>query len=60
MDFLNENEQIAATYRLKYPDTSLTELSEIISIETNKQITKSGLHHRFHKIKEIATKIKEK
>lgn len=60
IDFLNENEQIAAIYRLKYPDTSLTELSEIISIETNKQITKSGLYHRFHKIKKIANKIREK
>ena len=59
IDFLNEKEQIAAIYRLKYPDTSLTELSEIISIETNKKITKSGLYHRFHKIKEIANKIRE-
>ena len=58
INFLKEKELIAATYRLKYPDTSLTELSEIISLETNKQITKSGLYHRFHKIKEIANKIR--
>ena len=47
------------TYREKYPDVSLQELSEIISLETGNKITKSGLHHRFNKIKEFAEKIKE-
>ncbi len=60
IDFLSEKEQIAATYRLKYRDASLIELSEIISIETDNKITKSGLYHRFHKIKEIADKIRNK
>ena len=48
----------AAIYRKKYPDVSLIELSEIISIETGSKITKSGLYHRFNKIKEMARKIK--
>ncbi len=54
-DKLNE----VITYRLKYPETSLQELSEIMTIETNHQITKSGLNHRFRKIKEIANRLRE-
>lgn len=60
LDLLNEKEKLAATYRLKYKDSSLLELSEIISIETNTKITKSGLYHRFNKIKDLANKIREK
>ena len=41
-------------YRKKYPEASLKELAEIISIETNKSITKSGLNHRLRKIKDLA------
>lgn len=50
----------AAIYRKKYPEISLSELSEIISIETGNKITKSGLHHRIKKITELANKIREK
>ena len=46
-------------YREKYPEASLLELSEIISYETGKPITKSGLNHRFRKIRELAEKIKK-
>ena len=35
-------------------------LSEIISLETGNKISKSGLYHRFNKIKKIAQKLKEK
>ncbi len=49
----------ALEYRLKYPESSLQELSEIISFETGKEITKSGLNHRFRKLKEFASKIKK-
>ena len=59
LNLLDEKEQIAATYRLKYPESSLLELSEIISMETGNKITKSGLYHRFRKIKELANKIKQ-
>lgn len=59
LEMLDEKIQEACKYRLKYPESSLTELSEIISLETNKKITKSGLNHRFRKIREIASKIKE-
>lgn len=60
LDLLSDKEQVAATYRLKYPEASLTELSEIISFETDTPITKSGLYHRFNKIKELAQRIKDK
>lgn len=58
LDLLDEKEKIVAEYRLKYKDASLLELSEIISLETGKSITKSGLYHRFKKINNIANKIK--
>ena len=60
LELLDEKTREAAIYRLKYKEASLTELSEIISMETGNNITKSGLHHRFNKIKEMANKIREK
>ena len=58
LDLLDEKIQIVAIYRMKYKEASLQELSEIITIETGYPITKSGLHHRFNKIKELANKIR--
>ncbi len=60
LDLLDEKERLVATYRLKYPEASLVELSEIISIETDTKITKSGLYHRFNKIKALAERIRNK
>ena len=59
LELLSDKEQIAAIYRLKYRETSLVELSEIISLETGTKLTKSGLYHRFNKIKELASKIRD-
>ena len=59
-EFLDEKIQEAATYRLKYPESSLQELSEIMTLETGKTITKSGLNHRMRKIRELANKLKNK
>lgn len=58
-EFLDEKLLEAANYRCKYPESSLLELSEIMSMETGKNITKSGLNHRFRKIKEIASKLRD-
>lgn len=55
---LDDKTQEALEYRKKYPEASLKELSEIISLETGKPITKSGLNHRFRKIKELASRFK--
>lgn len=60
LELLDDKTKEAAIYRLKYREASLTELSEIISLETGHHITKSGLHHRFNKIKSMANKIREK
>ncbi len=60
LDLLGEKEKTVAIYRLKYKEASLLELSQIISIETNENITKSGIYHRFRKIKELAERIRQK
>lgn len=57
-ELLNEKLKIAAQYKLKYPETTINELSNIISVETGKNLSKSGLNHRFREIKNIALKIK--
>ena len=58
LDFLDDKTREVATYRLKYQEASLQELSEIISLETNHPITKSGLNHRFRKMRELVNKWK--
>ena len=52
-ELLDEKIQEICIYKEKYPETSMEELAEIISHETNTKITKSGINHRFRKIKEI-------
>ena len=58
LNVLDEKLKESCLYRLKYPEASLNELSEIISLETNKKISKSCLNHRFRRIKEIYEKVK--
>ncbi len=59
LDLLDEKTQVAIKYRKKYPEASLKELAEIISMETSKTLTKSGLNHRLRKIKELAERLKK-
>ena len=59
IDVLDEKIQEVIKYRELYPESSLQELSEIMSNELGYEITKSGLNHRFRKIKEIVNKISE-
>ena len=56
---LDDKVKEALEYRKKYPETSLKELAEIISLETNKPITKSGLNHRLKKLKDLADKFRK-
>ena len=58
-EFLDEKTLEAATYRIKYSESSLQELSEIMTLEIGKPITKSGLNHRMRKIRELASRLKE-
>lgn len=59
-DILDEKLKEVSEYRIKYPESSLLELSEIISIETGNKITKSCLNHRIRKIKDLAEKLRNK
>ena len=60
VDLLDDKTRETLEYRKKYPEASLKELSEIISLETGKPITKSGLNHRLRKIKSLAGKLTQK
>ena len=57
---LDDRTKVALEYRKKYPEVSLKELAEIISIETGKTLTKSGLNHRMRKIKELAIRFEKR
>lgn len=59
LDILDEKTKEACIYRLKYQESSLLELSEIMTHETGEVVTKSGLNHRFRRVKEVAEKIRE-
>ena len=56
---LDDKVLIALKYRKKCPEASLKELAEIISLETNKSITKSGLNHRLKKIEDLANQFRK-
>ena len=59
-DLLDDKIKEVAEYRIKYPESSLIELSEIISVETKKKITKSCVNHRLRKIRDLVTKLQNK
>jgi len=56
---LDERTNEIITYKKRYPETSLGELAEIISLETNKKISKSGINHHYRKINELVKKHRE-
>lgn len=60
VDLLDEKLKVVIEYRMKYRESSLQELADIISLETGVEITKSGLNHRFRKIKEILERVDNK
>ena len=50
LDLLDEKLKIVINARKKYPESSLTELADIITTEYNYKIGKSGVNHHFIKI----------
>lgn len=60
LDAIDEKLMIVANYRVKYPESSLIELSDIIGHETGVKMSKSCLNHRFRKLKEIADNMRQK
>ncbi len=57
---LEDSTKIVMDYREKYPEASLKELADIISLETDYKIGKSGVNHHFIKIRNLIKKHKEK
>lgn len=57
VDLLDDKLKQVIEYRMKYKESSLEELSQIMSLETGIKITKSGLNHRFRKLRSIVEKI---
>lgn len=60
VDLLDDKLKVVIDYRMKYQESSLQELADIISLETGEKISKSGLNHRFRKIKEMLEKVENK
>lgn len=56
LTLLDEKVLTVIDYREKYPETTMSELADIISMETDYNITKSGINHHFRKIKELVEK----
>ncbi len=60
LDLLDEHTKIVLEYRSKYPESSYAELAEIISLETDYKIGKSGINHHFIKMKKLIDTYKAK
>lgn len=63
IQLLDEKAQIVMEYRKKYPESSYQELADIISLETDYKVGKSGVNHHFiklRKFKENHLKIEKK
>ena len=59
-DLLEENTRIVADTRVKYPEVSMQELADIITLENNYKIGKSGVNHHFIKINNLVKRHKER
>ena len=57
---LDDSTKIVIDYREKYPDVSLRELADIITMETDYKIGKSGVNHHFIKVKNLIKKHQER
>ena len=57
---LDDSTKIVLEYREKYPESSLKELADIISMETDYKIGKSGVNHHFIKVKNLIKKHQKK
>ena len=57
-DILDEKSKIVMEAREKYPESSLTELAEIIALEYNYKIGKSGVNHHFIKLNNLVKRHK--
>ncbi|MEE0965985.1 MAG: DNA-binding protein WhiA [Bacilli bacterium] len=58
LEILDAKTREVALIRLENPELTLNELAEVYLMKTGQAISKSGLHHRFAKIKNEALKLK--
>ena len=56
---LDDKTKTIADYRIKYPETTMSELADIITVETDFTMSKSSINHGFRKIKDLVNKSKE-
>ena len=59
-DLLDEKVQIVMEAREKYPEVSLQELADIVTMEYGYKIGKSGVNHHFIKVANLVKRHKEK
>ena len=59
IEILDDKTRVVALLRLENPELTLNELANVYLEKTGKSISKSGLHHRFAKIKEEASKLRQ-
>lgn len=59
-NLLEDTTKIVLEYREKYPETSLKELADIITMETDYAIGKSGVNHHFIKVRNLIKKHQNK
>ena len=57
---LEENTRIVADARVKYPEVSMQELADIVTLENDYKIGKSGVNHHFIKINNLVKRHKER
>ena len=60
LSLLDEKTILIMNYREKYPELSYQELSEVITLETDFKISKSGINHHFIKMRELIERHKNK
>lgn len=58
INLLDDKAKIVINYRKKYPDVSYQELADIISLETDYKVGKSGINHHFIKLRNMKEKNK--
>ena len=57
---IDDKIKLVISYREKYPETTMNELANIISLETETSVSKSCINHYFRKIKDLVNKDRNK
>lgn len=60
MPLMDEKLQLVIEYRKKYPEVSFQELADIINMETDYKVGKSGVNHHFIRLRKIKENYEQK